>query len=921
MLVLRTFFQWIFNPILRIKKEEWPKTFLMSAYFFLTITSYYILKPVRDSVFIDRYGAENLPYAWLVTIAVLSLVTAIYVKFAGVLEKNVLLSSTVIFFVSNLIGFWWLSHYDYRWVTLVFFVWVSIFSVVTVTQFWLCANDLFNPRQARRLFGVVGSGGILGGITGGVITHHLANLIGTRSLLLIAALILLACVFLIQGIWALEKDQVSRSAGPKEGKAEREETKKVTSASEMMLMVQERRYLLLLVGLVCVAKIVSTLVDYQFKNIVQHEITGLDTRTAFFGQFFAWLNTVSFLVQFFVTSYILRNFRVGTALLLLPLGLFVGSFGILMEPALWVAIFTMIYDGSMNYSLNQSAKELLYLPIFREVRYRVKPFIDMVGYRLAKGIGSVLILFGVNFLHLSVQFLSVAALFLILFWLILVRKMKREYVNSLRQFLKRDLPDEYQKLVARSEPRLLYGLLRNCALSDDTDVSLAVRLYNLASDLSFRAFLKKELESGSRNVRNRLSDRVGFASETSLRKEVRTFLRKRSLKEGGAAIRFFGEFQRGRLDLLGPYLTSDDSSICIASACAVVLFSQDKRLVAIALKVLAGGQGWFDDDVARIAHKLSSASVEMVSQKENLLQILHWLSQDLIHQEERLSDIRGWIQKNGSILSLLRFLTTAEDLPSTYRRHLPLLMVACEDQEAVSLLYRLLQEEDSFVRDQAIHGLAHLRLRFSNHVFEKDTIEQEIEREIVDAFLVQRLMDLCGGDLDRRQDKYREDFFLLAQQRRFHETVTRIFLLLTLLAEPRDIQMIHRSLRHPDEHIKANALELLDSIIHQPKIKRAILQLVDADFAYSEGKGANLAWSFNKDSRKDESSVSLEDLFEKEDAWPFLSLVYLVLVHQLEHLYPRLYQSRSSPDAFRREMADFTCRKIQASRSNLALSG
>jgi len=272
------FIRQIIAPVVRVRRGEWSKTLLMFVYFFLTITSYYILKPVRDSLFLDEYGAKNLPYVWLITIVILTGVVSVYVKFVDYLQKNILLSSTVIFFVANLVGFWWLSHYDFRWIAGVFFIWVSIFSVMMVTQFWLYANDLFNPREAKRLYGLVGSGGILGGITGGIITNNLATVVGTRNLLLVAASILLFCALIINIIWVVEKPQeLDKVAG---GLQEKPRGRTL----EILQMICKKRYLLLLLGLICCTKMVSTLVEYQFKSFVEVFVEAGDLRTAFFGR-------------------------------------------------------------------------------------------------------------------------------------------------------------------------------------------------------------------------------------------------------------------------------------------------------------------------------------------------------------------------------------------------------------------------------------------------------------------------------------------------------------------------------------------------------------------------------------------------------------------------------------------------------------
>lgn len=906
------FFRSLLNPVIRIKKEEWPKTLLMFLYFFLTITSYYILKPIRDSIFIDKYGAENLPYVWLLTIVVLSLIVSIYVKFADLLQKNILLSSTVIFFVSNLVGFWWLAQSNRGWITVLFFVWVSIFSVMTVTQFWLYANDLFNPREAKRLFGFIGSGGILGGITGGMITHQMAMVTGTRNLLLVAAFILLLCALLINVIWELERGKGFIALGEGQSK----EPVKVKETSKAIRLIWEKRYLLLLVGLVCVTKIVSTLVDYQFKNIIQHEIIGLDARTAFFGKFFAWLNTVSFVVQFFLTSFVLRRFGVGTALYLLPVGLAFGSFGILVHPALWNAVFTMIYDGSMNYSLNQSTKEVLYLPIFREVRYRVKPFIDMVGYRAAKAIGSLLILFFVNQMHFSIRTLSFICLVLIALWLYMIQVMKGEYVNALRDFLKEDLPKEHEREASRAEAWLLLGILKQAAKGGEKDLHLAMRLYNLAQDPAFRAFWEEECNKPSGEFKSKLEHFISQEKNPGVLKEIRVFLKARSLQELGGALRFFSTFRSDSSGWLAECLRGRDSSVRVAAACAQWLLAPQDALNDVqSREILSREASALNSDATHVTELIFSRQGTAFGSREVLLEVLQWLAQDLPHHQELLKEIHESAKSRREIADCVTALVGERRLPAHYRRHLPVLLGACGTPVCISLLYRMLSDEDAVVRDQAIQALADIRLRGEGQSFEKDVIEKEIETEITQALFAQQLAELYkqyqGAHPKKEAASAEEDPFLVAQDKRFHETVSRMFLLLSVLAEPQDVRTVYYSLKHPNEHVKANALELLENIIEKPGLKRAILKVIDAEFSHSSIERLGRFFKSLGSPEEGRVGLSLEELGRRGDAWSFLSFIYMTLYFGSLSFLPQLKMLSTSSQELIQEASLLTIRKFE----------
>ncbi|HNV86424.1 MAG TPA: Npt1/Npt2 family nucleotide transporter [Candidatus Omnitrophota bacterium] len=891
----------ILNPIVRIRKEEWPRTLLMFLYFFLTITSYYILKPVRDSAFIHEYGAENLPYAWLLTIVVLPLFVSAYVKFVDFLEKNVLLSSTLIFFIINLGVFWWFAHFQYRWLYAIFFIWVSIFSVMTVTQFWLYANDLFNPREAKRLYGFVGSGGILGGIAGGVITSQLAPVIGTRNLMLVAGFLLLFCVLLINAIWGVERDRKSLPS------SEREESGSGAKygVRKSIRLIFSRKYFLLLVGLICVTKVVSTLVDYQFKNIVQDVFTVLDLRTAFFGKFFAILNAFSFCVQFFLTSFVLRRFGVAVALLLLPVGLAFGSVAILANPFLWSAAFTMLYDGGMNYSLNQSTKEVLYLPVSREHRYRVKPFIDMFAYRIAKGIGSVLILLSVNFFHFNERSLSLVSLGLIVLWIFVVQTMKKEYVNELRAFLTRALPEKTEKHVLKSAVELFGNLLRLVFKGEKQSAALALRLNNAVLEPAFIPYLKQEPKEFPGVIRERLKAGIGAKDPLSVETEIERFLRRTNFEESAGMFRAMGGFLKPGLKTA---FSEEEGNIAlrVAAVCGSILRENSAEAERLLQTLLEGKENLADEEVASIAERIIRASPQLAPVKETVSRLLTALGAGGPDRETVFKEVQEELSRQGLFLPVLAVFSEDARLPVIYRRNLPFLFLASGHFDVSIFLYRMLSDRDTLARERAINALVEIKLRSPERFFETGYIREEIKKEISNAWKLRKLIR-CYRELFRKRsvlDGEAGATFLRAQESRYHETLARIFHLLSFLAEPQDTQIVFHCLTDSSELVKANALELLDNIVPEPDVKQEVFRLLESETA---GEEADLSRSDESLNSKGYSESCFEDFFEESDPWYFLSLVCVTLIFRIRRFYPRFSLLCSSQDSFVREVSKLVC--------------
>ncbi len=415
-----------------LRPGEGRKVALTFSYFFLVITAYYVIKPVSRSLVLGELGSRMVPYVDFVCALLMGPVVTLFARLVDRLEKPRLVSLTFWAVIAVILVFWKLLAWPVPWIAGAFYVWVAIFSVLVVTLFWLIANDLYHPREARRLFGFIGSGGILGGIVGSSIAAVGAQMIGTQDLLLLSAALLLVCWLIVQQLWKCAPDGVQEE-GHLQGGA-RKDTCFSDPRGFFGTLVQSR-YLLYLVVLVGLNKLIATLVYYQLNPFIEQTFTSQDARTTFTGIFFGGMNVAAFVVQFFFTSWVLRRWGLLVSLLALPVGVLIGTTGLLFLPVFWMAAVTELYDGSLNYSLQQTAKELLYLPIDRSIRYKVKPFIDMVVFRFGKGIAAVIGILATHLIEVHPRFLSALCVPLLVGWVVVAVKLRYFYVVTIRMML------------------------------------------------------------------------------------------------------------------------------------------------------------------------------------------------------------------------------------------------------------------------------------------------------------------------------------------------------------------------------------------------------------------------------------------------------------------------------------------------------
>lgn len=417
----------------QVRPGEGHKVLLTFLYFFFVITAYYVIKPVSRSLVLDELGHRLVPYADLITVICMGPILAIFSRMVDRFSKQRLIGMTFAAVIAITLLFWKLLELSHPLIAGIFYVWVAIFSVLVVTLFWLVANDIYRPREAKRLFGFIGSGGLLGGIFGSAIAAVGAQTIGANNLLLISAGFLIACWLVVQRLWrylpqeALSDEESLRNPKKRE--------KPMASFKGFMRTLLTSRYLVLLVAIVGLNKIVAKLIYYQFNPFIENTFQTVDAMTTFTSIFNGGVNAFAFIVQFFLTSFVLRRAGLAWSLLILPMGVMLGTVGMIFFPIFWLAAGTELYDRSLNYSINNTAKEVLYLPIDRTIRYKIKPFIDMVVYRFGGGVAAIIGIVLLDAFGMAPRYLSFLTIPLVAIWLWAVFQVRGEYTIRIRTML------------------------------------------------------------------------------------------------------------------------------------------------------------------------------------------------------------------------------------------------------------------------------------------------------------------------------------------------------------------------------------------------------------------------------------------------------------------------------------------------------
>lgn len=430
------------NPLkqmMDIRRSEAPLAVLMFGYFFLVITSFWILKPLKKGLFIAFYDADgfralglHLAAAQAELIAkVLNMVVAFLAVSAFTLLVRSFQRQQLTYLFSAFFGVCYVIYAAMLtaagdWTVWTFYLFGDLYSTLMVATFFAFLNDSVAPDEAKRLYGLIGLGGVSGGWFGSEVLRAMIDDLSAADWMWVCLGIgvVIAALASAAGRW------VARHLPPVPESESKGELASDNPALEGARLVFGSKYLLSIVAIVGIYEMVSTIMDFQFSATIAHHLEG-DAIGKQFADVFAFTNRFAFFVQIALTGFVMTRFGVGTALMFLPVAALCGSTAFLCFPVLWVGSALNTCDNGFSYSINQSAKEVLYVPTTRDEKYKAKAFIDMFVQRFAKavavGLSLGITLVFTGFEHM--RWLSLISAGLLAVWLLAVRYAGRSFLR------------------------------------------------------------------------------------------------------------------------------------------------------------------------------------------------------------------------------------------------------------------------------------------------------------------------------------------------------------------------------------------------------------------------------------------------------------------------------------------------------------
>lgn len=357
--------------LVRVERGEWPQLAIAFCYFFFLLGGYFILRPIRGTVAANN--TEILHWLYTGTFLTMLAIVPVFGFLVSRFRRGQFIPAIYLFFLVNLvlfiIGFG--GEDTPLWLQRMFYIWLSVFNLFVVSIFWSFMADIFQPGQAQRLFGFIMAGGSLGAMGGSWITTILVLGLGSRNMMVVAAVCLLLATVLAVTLSRYSRRQHSDRPTAVIG----------GSIWEGAVQVFRSDYLLYACLLMLLHNLTSTFLYNGLAVLVNEEIAGFDERTHFFGIIDLLVQLVAFVFQFLVTSRLVTSIGMSRTLVMVPVML-AGGF-IILGSAMGLVLFAAIQvaQRSMNYGVLGPTKEMLFTVVDRTTKYKCKNFIDTVVYR------------------------------------------------------------------------------------------------------------------------------------------------------------------------------------------------------------------------------------------------------------------------------------------------------------------------------------------------------------------------------------------------------------------------------------------------------------------------------------------------------------------------------------------------------------
>ncbi len=922
---------------LNLRRSEFVPASLLFAYLFSAIGAYIMGTSVGDAMFLNVYP-QSLPQVIVATAIVVGTFASIYIRLSNRVRLELLMTGALAFFALSFGLFWWITHLQVKWVYALIYVWVYMTGAMAPTIGWTMANFVLTTREARRVFGFIGAGAVLGAPCAAFFTAAMIHgrHVRLETMLLGVALSLGVCAVLVLLIFRQARERML-------------ELKRATSTAKNMprnfgqiwTYIRGSRYLLLITALIAIGCASTTIIGYQFRMISNAHFVGDKAALAtFFARFNGFMGVAAFLVQMLVTGRLLRTLGIRITIFVLPFVFLGGSMGVLLAPVLLSAVILKGSHSLLRFSLDKSTAELLYLPVAPpEIKSQIKSFIDGFIWRSADGVGGLVLWLFANKLNLGPGRISLVNFVFLGGWIAIAYGVRREYLNVLRRAIERKTLDPDRIATEVLDSTTTEVLAMSLARGGEQDVLYGLSLFEVGREPGTHPALRGLLEHPSPAVRQRALRLLSDAGDRKIQPQVEKMLGDESPEVRAEALHYLVVHTGADpLMLLSAETTLPDYVVQGSVVTYLVRTGQADNLAA--------GQVIFEGmlactEVDAVPSRAEAARVLGVISPTSKLQahlreLLHDTNPVVLEQallaagKTRNRDVLAPVIEKLGNPGLLgaaraalaeyaeRSVGTLQDylndstVPLSVRKQIPGVLARIATPEAAAVLTNSLLQNDPGLRFDLLKALNKMRRWEPGLVPPDEQFEDMLNAELMGyyrSFQILAAVDPQAGAEHRSREQ--ENILCRALRERMNLELERIFRLLGLLYPPRDIHNAYAGLTSGQARLRANSLEVLENLLRSDLYKMLVCALDPELTLQDRLRFAQRLCHTSVGSRAE----AIRILLHSEDRWLRACALHAVGEMQLKELNEELRRVSHAGDALLEETWNWASARLEASAS------
>ena len=637
---------------LQIKNGEEKKILPFFLSFFFLIGSFLFGRTARDTFFLSRFDPAYLPHMMILTAIVMGITIALTSKF---LSKIPIVPQIIFTFLFTSISFIIIQLLLSDWVYPVLYIWSEVIFTLMTIQFWILTGSSFKAREAKRLFSLIGSGAAIANSIIGFSMSSIINSFGTDVLLpATSAFIGFAT---ITSFISRKYVQIDNRGS---GKAI---VMKNSTESKSKKLIPSKYLKIMALTTICAA-LITALVDFQMKMIVSSNLDE-EAMASLFGTMYGAIGIISVLIQFFFTGRFLSRFGVLWGVMMLPLALLVGSVSILILPVIFSAILAKASENIFRFTIFDTTKQLLWLPVPIDHKTQAKPFIDGTLKNAAGGIAGLLII-GISFLlsfdtYDNIRWLSLPSLGMLILWIIFNFKLKKGYVSELTKAIEKRRIDFEELDIDINDPTIVNTIKKTLSQGDDNQKLFALNTMKGLSLTSWKKDLINLFENGSNEIKGKLLIMTSKHPNVISNKMIYPLINDSDELLASRAIISFGiRKNQDVVETLTEFINHQNQIIRAASCASLILMKKNNDIARDTINSML-----FDsNEKTKLAALNSVGHISDILSSEGLGKLLNDKSPDVRIHAAKLAEKRN---DNNLIIPLINNLNNINTLPAARR--------------------------------------------------------------------------------------------------------------------------------------------------------------------------------------------------------------------------------------------------------------